>query len=630
MASIPAHASGERSELAITVVVPPFEEQQAEQHMRVSQSPVIHQIYPVHVWESRENGRREIIRVYELNEDENPANIPRDTFERDGFRFELAEIVRREIPSHSVLDHVETIELSTQTNDLESIIRLLAPTLDYLRDDGYHGVLGLDISSIQIASQGTTSSSFTSTRTREFPHLSGPDTALVPRNITDGGVTYNLTNVEWRTQSSAPIDHTQVATTYTAVATFSRVGTRTSTIGYTTTASYSGQISRIAVGRTEFTAYFIGIPIVIPTLTPEQVPDDGEDAKESSNGNENSNVSTDNQETMKQASEQLQSTPVIENVTVEQVHIGGIVIEKELPPPQPEYVPPPVEDEVMDSEDESTDFHIGNILMGLLFVGGMVLSYFIGKKGIVMLSAMRKASCVLLVFGMMFGAALTAYAAELPPYAFGTTSPGNPAPVVHMDTRENRGAIRHNQGSQTYHSGHAQSSSGTNAVHFHPGHMEDSQRIENSVHSVHFAPNRASPITATPEGYVYGETIGVLTVERLGRSVNIIAGATMEAMDLGAGHFSFTGLNSGNTALIGHNRGRSNGFFDFVRHLQEGDILTLEAGGITRSYAVSMMHTICYSDFSALVQFNDHRLSLVTCAEGQRTKRLVAVAIAVE
>ena len=618
MPSITVLASEERTDnnLAITVVVPPPEERQVEQIVQVTQSPIIYHVYPVHVWENRESGRREIIRVYELRDNESPSQIPREPFERDGFRFELAEIVRREIPAHSVIDHVEVIEISTQTNDLETVIRLLSPTMEYLRDDGYFGVLALDISSIQIASQGTTSSSFTSTRTREFPHLSSPDTSLVPRTITENGVTYNLANVEWRNQTTTPIDYRQVPTTFTAVATYSRVGTRTATIGYTTTAEFRGQISRISVGRTEFTAHFIGIPIVMPTITMEK------------NNIDEVTEGDDAEAATSTVPATPQPPPVIENVTVEQVHIGGIVIEKEQMPPPHEYISAYDDEHVENNgkDDELGGFPIGNIFIGLLFIGGIVLAYFVGKKGKAMLGAMKKVPCILLVCGMMLGTLQTVYAAELPPYGFGAR---NSEPTVHMNTRETGHGTRHNN-------------SNAEAVHFHPRRMDGQQtqlatspnvgvsNQQNASNAIHFAPNRASPITVTPTGYIYGETIGVLTVERLGRSINVIAGATMEAMDFGAGHFSFTGLNSGNTALIGHNRGRSNGFFDFVRHLREGDILTLEANGIVRSYAVTMLYTIDYTDFSPLAQFGDHRLSLITCVEYQRTRRRVAVAMAIE
>ena len=154
--------------------------------------------------------------------------------------------------------------------------------------------------------------------------------------------------------------------------------------------------------------------------------------------------------------------------------------------------------------------------------------------------------------------------------------------------------------------------------------------------AVHINENSASPSNAQPthintiqHDYEYGSFLGVLTVERLGRTVNVYGGATMEAMDFGAGHFSFTGVNYGNVGLIGHNRGARNGFFSFVRSLQDGDILRLDMGGIVRTYEVFMRTTVYDNDFSPLQQFGDNRLTLVTCVEYVRNQRRIVVAIEV-
>ena len=137
---------------------------------------------------------------------------------------------------------------------------------------------------------------------------------------------------------------------------------------------------------------------------------------------------------------------------------------------------------------------------------------------------------------------------------------------------------------------------------------------------------RPTHISTVSHGYEYGAFLGVLTVERLGRSVNIYGGATMEAMDKGAGHFSFTGLHYGNVGLIGHNRGSRNGFFSFLRLLQDGDILRLNIDGTVRTYEVFMRTTVDDNDFSPLQQFGDNRLTLVTCVEYVRNQRRIVVA----
>lgn len=577
----------EPQSIGITVVVPRNENPPTP-------PPDIPLVFPVHVWESRENGRREIVRVYELREHESPAYIPRESFERDGFFFEFAEMVRREMPVHSAREHTEVISISTQTNDLATILNLLGPTLNFVAEDGYFGNLALDVSSIRVESQGTRSSSHAVTRTREFPHLSNADTALIPRTITENGRTYNLTNVDWQTQSSAAIDYTQLATSFTAVATFTGTATRTSTIGYTTTAEYRGQIAKITTGRTEFTATFIGIPIVVP-IVDAIVP----------------SVATDY---------------VGNEVTEDEV-----LAEPELPTEEPEKPNKITEVDIIESpilgcnkqpyeyEEPTQGNRSGGIpvpITILLIVGCSVLAFFAGKKGKAMLAAARKAACLLLCIGLTFAFALQVYAHEIPPNPFGAQHTNE----VHLDPQANNWAY------------------GNNAVHFAPNvapeptvHSNPNNTSNHNNSAIHFAPNATPTVHFNPNitsgSYEYGEHIGVLTIYRLSRTVNVFAGATMSSMDYGAGHFSFTGLNFGNTGLIGHNRGRTNGFFDFVRYLRYGDIIYFEANGVIRRYEVAIRYIIHETNLSSLMQFGDNRLTLITCVEYQRTQRRVAVAL---
>lgn len=126
--------------------------------------------------------------------------------------------------------------------------------------------------------------------------------------------------------------------------------------------------------------------------------------------------------------------------------------------------------------------------------------------------------------------------------------------------------------------------------------------------------------------YNNGDRIGTLHVERLNRTIAVFEGESMANMNLGAGRFTNTGLHNGNIALIGHNRGNSNGFFDFVRLLREGDIIILEISGITRTFAVAFEHIVHETNLEPLSHFGDERLSLVTCVEYRPRYRRIAVA----
>ena len=147
--------------------------------------------------------------------------------------------------------------------------------------------------------------------------------------------------------------------------------------------------------------------------------------------------------------------------------------------------------------------------------------------------------------------------------------------------------------------------------------------IHDNSGAVHFNPAFAVGNNV----FVEGERIGVLTVERLNCVVNVYEGATMRNMDSGAGRFEFSGANSGNTALIGHNRGRTNGFFSFVKDLREGDLITLDMSGIVRTYVVTHSIIVSETNFEPLMEFGHNRLSLVTCLAYRPRYREIAIAV---
>jgi hypothetical protein len=170
---------------------------------------------------------------------------------------------------------------------MEAILRQLSPTIDFTSEDGYFGMLTLDVSSIAVETAGTKTSNYTASATREYPHLSSNDTSLVPKEIKDGGRTLTLASVDWKTNYSMTVDYEQIPSSYTAVASYTAQASRTVVTGYITTAEYKGSVSRLNQGRTTYTAYFMGteivperIPLEIIEPTPEQTPDPTPEATE--------------------------------------------------------------------------------------------------------------------------------------------------------------------------------------------------------------------------------------------------------------------------------------------------------------------------------------------------------------
>ena len=235
------------SNLNLTVVVPSEKEKV--------------KIYPVSIYESSDNGINQIIKTYELSDNEKPEDIPRESFQTGGIYYELSDIIKKENISSDVREHTKTVTLNTNTKELNAIVKQLAPTIEYKSDDGYAGILNLDAKSIKVETAGTKKSSYTVSAVREYPNLSSNDTALVPKTITDNGKTMALAGIEWRTQTSSSVDCQELPVTYTAIANYTATGSKTVVTGYKATANYKGSISKAITGKTIYTAIFNGSKI---------------------------------------------------------------------------------------------------------------------------------------------------------------------------------------------------------------------------------------------------------------------------------------------------------------------------------------------------------------------------------
>ena len=234
------------------------------------------ELYPADVQTIISDDSRQIIKTYMLSAGQSPADIPRESMTRDGWRYTLTDITERRITNLDIRSHTETVEINTDTKELNDIIRILSPTLEHETSDGYFGVLALDISSVNCEVAGYRSSSYTATATREYPHLSSADTSLIPKTITDNGRTLTLIDVSWETQHSVNVDYEDIPESYRAVAKYTATVPISVTTGYVTTANYTGEIEKCEDGGAVYTAYFDGVeinpappPAPTPTPTPE-------------------------------------------------------------------------------------------------------------------------------------------------------------------------------------------------------------------------------------------------------------------------------------------------------------------------------------------------------------------------
>jgi hypothetical protein len=254
----------------ITVVMP--EQKPPETSTPAVTEPAVRNVkilYPIDVTETFDGERRTIMKTYEIGENENPDDIPRESFIRDGYKYTLTDITKTAIADAESKEHIETVEINSASKSLSEILKLLDETMEYTAD-GFSGVLTLDVSSIKITDTAKTSSSYTQTLTREYPNLSGNDTSFIPKTVTENGATYTLAGVDWKTQTMGDVEDYHV--TYTGTAKYTRTATSTKVTGYTVSAEYKGTIAKLN-NSLIYTAYFSGTEILTPLemIDPETV-----------------------------------------------------------------------------------------------------------------------------------------------------------------------------------------------------------------------------------------------------------------------------------------------------------------------------------------------------------------------
>jgi hypothetical protein len=203
------------------------------------------ELFPVDVETVTDDGGRQIIKTYFLTPEQNPADIPRDGFERDGWDYALTDVTEYKTETTDTKAHTETVTINTDSNDLSTILPQLSQTLDYQSTDGYCGLLTLNLESVKCEVAGYKNSSGTVSATREYPNLSNADTSLVPKTVTENGRTLTLDGVNWEPQNTVNVDYDDISESYRAVATYTATVSRSVITGYVTTAEYYG----------DFTAY---------------------------------------------------------------------------------------------------------------------------------------------------------------------------------------------------------------------------------------------------------------------------------------------------------------------------------------------------------------------------------------
>lgn len=121
--------------------------------------------------------------------------------------------------------------------------------------------------------------------------------------------------------------------------------------------------------------------------------------------------------------------------------------------------------------------------------------------------------------------------------------------------------------------------------------------------------------------------VGRISIPAIGvKNYYVWEDTTSASMSKGVGHFTSTSVWDGNVGVAGHNRGASYVIGD-IKDLEIGDTITYKTSAGERTYAVETVTTIKNNDWSYLESTSDNRITLITCAAGDSSRRWVVQAV---
>ena len=213
-------------------------------------------LYPIDIVYNEDDTAWRMKKVYQLDASADPSVIPTENFEQEGREYVFLDLLAEDQRETDTKEHIEQITQESSTKDTETVLKNLAPTLEYAGEDGYMGVLTLDTASVKVEASGYGSRNKNVTATRTYPNLADADTSYIPKTVEENGCTMELVDVSWQTAAADEVSGQSVATRYTAVASYA--GTKTSRYvkGYVVTADYVGNVSRTTNNSILYTAIF--------------------------------------------------------------------------------------------------------------------------------------------------------------------------------------------------------------------------------------------------------------------------------------------------------------------------------------------------------------------------------------
>lgn len=207
------------------------------------------------------NGKQILTRVFKVDESVDPATLKVEKLTVDGFDYTFTSITQ-DVETMSDEKRVQVkVEHTSDTDDMEACIKLFDSELLY-DEDGYTGTLHIDPKSVVTVVTATEKKGGTTKKNvTKVYNLDSNDPSLVPETITENGITMKRNSLSWQEAGYLPDSSIPTGYIATAVYGYSKTSYTEVPSEYTTTATYTGTVSKEGESVYTYTLTYAGTPV---------------------------------------------------------------------------------------------------------------------------------------------------------------------------------------------------------------------------------------------------------------------------------------------------------------------------------------------------------------------------------
>lgn len=200
------------------------------------------------------NTQDTIVKTIVINktEENNFLNLLDTTIEVENIKYNLQSKDRQELETANskMKEQIKTLELNTNKRD--TILHSFEESIKY--DDGeFLGELYRQDNSLKVTTIKHGKYEKVFTINKQYTNLEKSDLDYIPKEITEDGYTYYLTQCDWNISENEDIQNISMPKTYTATTTYKTVKTLEYPYTYKCELNYNGVISKVSKDTIQYT-----------------------------------------------------------------------------------------------------------------------------------------------------------------------------------------------------------------------------------------------------------------------------------------------------------------------------------------------------------------------------------------